>query len=316
MTEAEQSALLTLAREGIKELRSRRRWRWGKWILWFVLFTLVMGGVLGSRSGERLSTGPFIAYISIEGVISANDYANAIDINDALDAAFDNSNTKAVFLEINSPGGSPVQAGQIYRQIRRLKAEHQDIPIYAFISDMGASGAYYIAAAADKIFADPASVVGSIGVISHGYGYGDLLTKIGLQDRTYKSGMHKDFLNPAKPENPDELAHMQTVLDNLHEQFIDAVKAGRGTRLKIQAHPELFSGLFWSGTQAVELGLVDSIEDMPQVIKQEFEDLTIKDFTKSISPIEGLLRRASMQSKASLRQFSGIGEQVEAILRK
>lgn len=316
MTEMEQSALTDVAREAVKELRSRRRWRWVKRGFWLLVLIFVFGLLAGGRSKERLSTGPFIAYVSVDGVISANDYANALDINESLESAFENKSTRAVFLDINSPGGSPVQAGQVYREIRRLKAEHKEIPVYAFISDMGASGAYYIAAAADKIYADPASVVGSIGVISQGIGYGDLLEKLGLQSRTYKAGEHKDFLNPAKPEKPDELAHMQAVLDNLHTQFIEAVKAGRGQRLKVEGHPELFSGLFWSGAQAIDLGLVDSLDDMSVVVKQEFDDLPLQDFTKPESKLEQLLRRASMQSKASLRQFGGVGEQVESILRK
>lgn len=317
MTEQEQSALVDVAREAIKEIRSRRRWKWVSRIVWWVIAFFVLAAVVAVRGGDgkRLSVEPFIAYVEVNGVISDSDYANALDINEALREAFEDKNTRAVFLAINSPGGSPVQSGQVYREIRRLKAEHKDIPVYAFISDMGASGAYFIAAAADKIYADPASVVGSIGVISHGYGYGDLITKLGVQDRTHKSGEHKDFLNPAKPEKPEEVAHMQGVLDDLHRQFIDAVKTGRGERLKTEAHPELFSGLFWSGAQALDLGLVDSLDDMSVVVKREFDDIPLLDFTKQISPVEQLLRRTSMQSKASLRQLGGLGEKVEAILR-
>ncbi len=314
MTVEEERALASVAKEAIKEMRARRRWRIA-WRILMAFFTLlfIAGLFSGGVEMKAMMNEPFVAVIRIDGVISANDYANAKDVNGAVKTAMENEHVKAVFLAINSPGGSPVQSGKIYREIIRLKEEH-NVPVYAFISDMGASGAYYIAAAADEIYADPSSVVGSIGVISQGVGYGDLLDKIGLENRTYKAGEHKDFLNPANPEKPEELAHMQSVLDNLHQQFILAVKNGRGDRL--QETPDMFSGLFWSGEQALPLGLVDSLEDMSVVMDEKFKDIPMVDFTKPRSPLEDLLRDTAMQGKASLRQVGGVGEQVEAILRK
>ncbi|SUO98527.1 signal peptide peptidase SppA [Suttonella indologenes] len=314
MTLDEERALAAVAHEAIKEMRARRRWKIAFRIV-MILLVLLYVAAIATRGFKRetLPKGDFVAMVRVNGVISADDYANAEDVNQALGKAFAAKGVKAVFVDINSPGGSPVQSGKIYREIMRLKQEHK-VPTYAFINDMGASGAYYVAAAADKIYADPSSVVGSIGVISQGMGYGDLLDKLGLQNRTYKAGEHKDFLNGAKPEDPQELAHMQGLLDNLHQQFITAVKTGRGERL--QDNPDLFSGLFWSGEQALALGLVDALDDMTVVLKSEFKNAEVVDYTAARSMWEEVLRHTAMQSKASLRQIGGVGEQVEAILRK
>lgn len=318
MNEQETRALRELAQETVKELRARRHGRWIKRGFWLLLVGWIIFSVLHDPAVDRslgAATDKHIALIEIEGVISAQDYANAHDVSLALEQAFSEKNVVAVFLQINSPGGSPVQAGQIYRQIVRLKAEHR-LPVYAFIDDMGASGAYYIAAAADRIYADPASVVGSIGVISSGIGYGELLQKLGVSDRTFTAGENKDFLNPAEPLNPVQVEHMQGVLDDLHAQFIEAVKAGRGARLSAAQDAQLFSGLFWSGRQAQTLGLVDSLEDMPVVIKAQFADMKTVNYSPERSAWEELLRHSSMQGKAALREFSGVGEQVQAILAK
>lgn len=314
MTLEEERALAAVAHEAIKEMRARRRWKIAFRIL-MILLVLLYVAAIATRGFQRdkKPNADFVAMVRVHGVISADDYASAEQVNEALAKAFAEKRAKAVFVEINSPGGSPVQSGKIYREMLRLKKEHKK-PLYAFISDVGASGAYYIAAAADKIYADPSSVVGSIGVISQSFGYRDLLDKVGLQSRTYKAGEHKDFLNGAKAERPEELAHMQAVLDNLHQQFIQAVKTGRGERLK--DNPDVFSGLFWSGEQAVELGLVDSLDDMAVVLKAEFKDAEVVDFTAARSMWEEVLKNTAMQGKASLRQIGGATEQVELILRK
>ncbi|SUO97713.1 signal peptide peptidase SppA [Suttonella ornithocola] len=317
MTLDEEQALAAVAQDAIKELRARRRWKIIGRIVWVLLIVLFMAGIFGRYSETKLTIKePFIAYINIDGVISASDYANAEDINKALEKAFENKQAKAVFLNINSPGGSPVQSGQVFRMIKRLKEERADLPVYAFINDTGASGAYYIAAAADKIYADPASVVGSIGVIAGGIGYGKLLEKLGIEDRTHTAGEHKAFLNPAQPEKPEEVAHLQGLLTDLHQQFIAAVKKGRGDRLQDAAHPEIFSGLFWSGEQALALGLVDSLDDMRVVVKQQFDDAPLVDFSAPRSVWEEVMMNTAMQGKASLRQLSGVGQQVQAILQK
>lgn len=314
MTLEEERALASVAHEAIKEVRAQRRWKIAFRIV-MILLALLYVAAIATRGfqREKLPSRDFVAMVKVNGVISAEDYASAEAVNEALAQAFSAKGAKAVFIEINSPGGSPVQSGKIYREIMRLKKAH-NLPTYAFIQDMGASGAYYIAAAADKIYADPSSVVGSIGVISQGLGYADLLDKLGLQSRIYKAGEHKDFLSGARPEQAEELAHMQSVLDNLHQQFIQAVKDGRGEHLKDD--PKLFSGLFWSGEQALELGLVDALDDMPVVLEKQFNGAEVVDYTAARSMWEEVLRNTAMQSKASLRQIGGVGEQVEAVLRK
>ena len=206
-----------------------------------------------------------------------------------------------------------MQSAQIYRAIARLKAEHKK-PVYALISDVGASGAYYVAAAADKIYADPSSLVGSIGVIFESYGIADLLGKIGVDPRTITSGESKDFLSMTRPLRPEEVAHMQGILANVHEQFRKAVKEGRGERLKDDAHPEIFSGLFWTGEQALELGLVDGLGDMREVAKSEFKLDDLRFYEPALSPWEQVRRSFKSESSAALRQVLGVGQKVQAKL--
>lgn len=306
-----------LARDALAELKAKRRW---KIIFRFifiglaVLYLAVMTQI-GQKNKVKTVHEPHVALIHISGVIGAQEQSNARDINEVLKNAFSNDQTQAVVLNINSPGGSPVQSGQIYREIMRLKKENK-IPVYAFIEDMGASGAYYIAAAADQIYADPASIVGSIGVISGGVGVGDLLKKLGLESRIFTAGAHKAFLNPAEPLKKEELAHMQTLLDDLHQQFIAAVKEGRGERINAEKNPELFSGLFWSGTQALPLGLVDSLDDFSQVLARDFKDIAVIDYTPEKSPWEAFLRQTASQGKILLRELGGVGEQIHAVISK
>lgn len=315
MTHDEERALAQVAREAIAELRARRRW---KIFFRFVFLALVLLYVfyllsaLNSSEGKA-STGEHVAVVSVYGVISDTDYANALDINDTLERAFSHPHSRAVFLDINSPGGSPVQSAQIYRAIARLKAEHKK-PVYALISDVGASGAYYVAAAADKIYADPSSLVGSIGVIFESYGIADLLGKIGVDPRTITSGESKDFLSMTRPLRPEEVAHMQGILANVHEQFRKAVKEGRGERLKDDTHPEIFSGLFWTGEQALELGLVDGLGDMREVAKSEFKLDDLRFYEPALSPWEQVRRSFKSESSAALRQVLGVGQKVQAKL--
>lgn len=315
MTHDEERALAQVAREAIAELRARRRW---KIFFRFVFLALILLYVFyllsafGSR-GDKNHAGEHIAVVSVYGVISDTDAANALDVSDALERAFTHPHSKAVFVDINSPGGSPVQSAQIYRAINRLKAEHKK-PAYAVISDLGASGAYYIAAAADRIYADSASLVGSIGVISQSYGVGGLLGKIGVEPRTFTSGESKDFLNIAKPLRPEDVAHMEKMLNNVHRQFIKAVKDGRGGRLKDAEHPEIFSGLFWSGEQALELGLVDGLGDMREIARAEFKLDELRFYKPALSPWEEVRRSLKAESSAALRQVLGIGQKVQAKL--
>ena len=206
-------------------------------------------------------------------------------------AAFKDSNTKGVILRINSPGGSPVQSGYVYDEIRRLRGEHPDVKVYAVISDLGASGAYYIASAADQIYADKASLVGSIGVTAASFGFVDTMEKLGVERRVYTSGEHKAFLDPFQPQKPEEAAFWKTVLETTHKQFIDSVKKGRGDRLKDAEHPELFSGLIWSGEQALSLGLIDALGSTSYVAREVIGQEEMVDFTVQESPLDRFTKR-------------------------
>lgn len=317
MTHDEERALAQVAREAIIELRARRRWKIFFRFLWIGLilaYVLYLASTMARKEATPAATA-HVAVVQVHGVISATDYANATDLIESLEDAFSNPHSLAVFLDIDSPGGSPVQSAQVYRTISRLKAEHKK-PVYAVIGDIGASGAYYIAAAADEIHADPASLVGSIGVISQSYGVGDLFGKIGVESRTFTSGTNKDFLNMAEPLRPEDVAHMKQMLDNVHRQFINAVKEGRGERLKDAEHPEVFSGLFWSGEQALELGLVDGLHDMRELALAKVDTETLRVYEPHLSPWEELRRNLASESGAALRQFLGMHQKVDAILAK
>lgn len=314
MTHDEERALAQVAREAIAELRARRRWKIFFRLAFLALFVFLVLGVMSQNSAHHESrNAAHVAVVSVQGVISESDYANAYDLIDALERAFEHPASTGVLLDINSPGGSPVQSAQVYRAIVRLKAEHKK-PVHAVISDVGASGAYYIAAAADEIHADAASIVGSIGVIFESYGVTDLLAKIGVDARTLTAGENKDFLSPTKPLRAEDVAHMEKMLANIHEQFRNAVKSGRGDRLKDDAHPEVFSGLFWSGEQALQLGLVDSLGDVREIARERFADAPLRYYEPSLSPLEELRRGLKSQSVAALRQIFGVGQQVQAKL--
>lgn len=209
---------------------------------------------------------------------------------------------KGVILRINSPGGSPVQSGYVYDEIRRLRSLHPDIKLYAVISDLGASGAYYIASAADQIYADKASLVGSIGVTAAGYGFVGTMEKLGVERRTYTSGEHKSFLDPFQPQKADETQFWQGVLDTTHRQFIASVKQGRGDRLKDKDHPELFSGLVWSGEQALPLGLIDGLGSASSVARDVIGEKELVDFTVEESPFDRFSKKlgASVAEKLAL----------------
>lgn len=263
----------------IEEQRRARRWR-----IFFRLFTLgyillltllmAKGCSPKPKNSVALNASkPHIAVIDIQGVISADKDANSEDISESLHKAFDNENAKAVALRINSPGGSPVQSDDIWQTITDLRKEHPDKKVYAVIEDMGASGAYYIASASDEIWVNPSSLVGSIGVILPRYDVQKLMEKVGVQDGTMHSGEYKDILSMTRPMSDFEKNHVQSVLDNTHQHFINAVKQGRGNRLKDPDANHVFTGLFWSGEQAVNLGLADKMGSLTSLEKQ----LDIKD---------------------------------------
>ncbi|MCY1422509.1 signal peptide peptidase SppA, 36K type [compost metagenome] len=218
---------------------------------------------------------------------------NSEDTNKALKRAFEASNSKAVALNINSPGGSPVQSDEIWQEIRYLKKQHPDKKVYAVIGDMGASGAYYIASAADEIIVNPSSLVGSIGVIMPNYGISGLAQKLGIEDRTLTSGANKDILSITKPIDPAQKQHIQSVLDNVHTHFINAVKEGRGKRLKSN-DPAIFSGLFWTGDQAIQLGVADRSGNITSLMR-ELNLGNKVDYTIERNPLESILGRMGAQ---------------------
>jgi len=281
---------------GVQEQRRSRRWGIFFKCLTFVYLIsalLLFSPFGGLSSGSKVASkgGAHTAVIELKGMIDSNEQASADNIVGGLRQAFADKNTKGVVLRINSPGGSPVQSGYIYDEIRRLRGEHKDIKLYAVITDLGASGAYYIASAADAIYADKASLVGSIGVTAAGFGFVDTMEKLGVERRTYTSGEHKSFLDPFQPQREDEALFWQKVLGTVHQQFIDSVKAGRGDKLKSEAHPELFSGLIWSGEQALELGLVDGLGSTSYVAREVIGEENIQDYTREPSPFERLTRQ-------------------------
>ena len=264
----------TLLASVVEQRRARR------WSIFFKLLTfgyiLLIFLTLGRSCSSSAPTGldgvdtskPHLAVVELQGVISSGDVANAYDVNEALTRAFENSNSKAVALDINSPGGSPVQSDEIWQTMMDLRKEYPDKKLYAVIGDMGASGAYYIASAAHEIYVNPSSLVGSIGVIMPSYNIKGLMDKVGVEDRTITAGEYKDILSLSRPLTDYEEKHVEKVLDNTHKHFINAVKEGRGDRLKNPEQNKLFSGLFWTGEQSIELGLADKKGSIASLEKQ------------------------------------------------
>ncbi|WP_434562077.1 S49 family peptidase [Pseudomonas sp. Z5-35] len=291
----------------VQEQRRSRRWGIFFKLLTFVylfaalmLFTPLMSLEKSAAGGSA-----YTALIDIEGMIADKEPASADNIVGSLRAAFEDPKVKGVVLRINSPGGSPVQSGYVYDEIVRLRALHPNIKVYAVIADLGASGAYYIASAADQIYADKASLVGSIGVTAAGYGFVGTMEKLGVERRVYTSGEHKSFLDPFQPRKPEETAFWQGVLDTTHKQFIASVKKGRGERLKDKEHPELFSGLVWSGEQALPLGLIDGLGSASFVARDVIGEKELVDFTIEESPFDRFSKKLGASIAEHLAMWMG-----------
>lgn len=275
----ERDALERVALAAIHEQRAARRWKIFFRFAFLVVLLLIAFGLV-DVSGDRVAAtaGRHTALVTIDGEIAANTNANAEDVSKALRNAFGDSNTAGVIVQIDSPGGSPVQAGMINREIRRLRAKYPGTPLYVVVGDLCASGGYYIAAAADKIYVDRASIVGSIGVLMEGFGFTGLMDKLGVQRRLHTSGANKGFFDPFSPETLAMTQHAQAMLDEIHRQFIDAVREGRGKRLK--ETPDTFSGLFWTGETSVEMGLADGFGDTRYVAREVIHASRIVDYTE------------------------------------
>lgn len=277
----------------VQEQRRSRRWGIFFKVLMFVyLFGALALFIPGLDLKKSAAAGSeHTALVEVRGMIMADEEASADNIVGSLRAAFEDEKTKGVVLRINSPGGSPVQSGYIYDEIKRLRGEHPGIKVYAVITDLGASGAYYIASAADQIYADKASLVGSIGVTAATFGFVGVMEKVGVDRRVYTSGEHKAFLDPFQPQKVEETQFWQSVLETTHKQFIDSVKKGRGERLKSAEHPELFSGLIWSGEQALGLGLVDALGSTSYVAREVIGAKEIVDYTRQENPLDRFAKK-------------------------
>jgi protease-4 len=274
----ERGVLEKLALEGIAEQRRARRWGIFFKILGFGYLFFILGIALDWGGGEKKHDGKnHTALVSLVGVIQAKGDANAEDIISSLQAAFEDKGTAGVVMRINSPGGSPVQAGMINDEIRRLRGKYPDIPLYAVVEDVCASGGYYVAAAADKIYVDKASIVGSIGVLMDGFGFTGTMDKLGVERRLLTAGANKGFLDPFSPQNAQHKEFAQAMLGEIHQQFIDVVKKGRGARLK--ETPEMFSGLMWSGSRSIELGLADGYGTVDMIARDVVKADDVRDYT-------------------------------------
>ena len=280
-----------LALETLAEQKRRRRWGiffkvLGFAYLTFLIFALADWGDTADRLGDGKK---HTALIQLNGVIKPTGEASAEKVTEALQAAFKDRGTQGVILRINSPGGSPVQSGIINDEIRRLRAKHPDIPLYAVVEDVCASGGYYVAAAADRIYVDKASIVGSIGVLMDGFGFTGTMDKLGVERRLLTAGENKGFLDPFSPQDAQHKQHAQVLLDDIHKQFIEVVRKGRGKRLKDS--PELFSGLMWTGDKSIELGLADGLGSVESVARDVIRAEDIRDYTMRASLGERLSRQ-------------------------
>lgn len=293
-----------LAFASLNEQRRTRRWG----ILFKTLIFVYLFGVLFAfRSDGWESVGAKVgrhtALVEISGIIADGADASADNIITGLRAAFDDSNTAGVIVRINSPGGSPVQAGYINDEMQRLRQEHPDTPLYAVVTDICASGGYYIAVAADQIYVDKASIVGSIGVRMDSFGFVGTMEKLGVERRLLTAGEHKGFLDPFLPSQPEDVAHVQGLLKDIHQQFIDTVKQGRGERLK--QDDRIFSGLVWSGEQGIALGLVDGLGSSSYVARELIGAEDIVDFSRQPDFFEKVTRGMGRAMVTALLQMTG-----------
>ena len=300
----ERQTLEKVALASITEQRRARKWGIFFKIAGFIYLFLVLFAVLGFMDRSDLpSTKAHTALVTLEGVIAPGTQASAERMIEGLQMAFKAKNVKGVILRINSPGGSPVQAGQINDEIKRLKAKNPKMPLYVVIDDICASGGYYVAAAADKIYVDKASLVGSIGVLMDGFGFTGTMEKLGVERRLMTAGENKGFLDPFSPVDPKQKAHVQAMLGEIHQQFIDTVKTGRGARLK--ETEDMFSGLIWTGVRSVELGLADAYGSIESVARDVVKAEDIVDYTPRQSFADRFAKRLGAASAEALVSSMG-----------
>jgi protease-4 len=301
-----ESALELAARELLRERRAERRWRIFFRLVWLALALAVAWGLLSQRMAMNAPSGPHTALVELRGEIDSDSEANAEALVAALTTAFEDKGAQAVVLRINSPGGSPVQAGIVNDEIHRLKALHKK-KIYAVVEEVCASGAYYIAVAADDIYVDKASLVGSIGVLMDGFGFVGLMEKLGIERRLLTAGKNKGMLDPFSPQDETQRAYAKVMIDQVHQQFIKVVRDGRGQRLK--ETPETFSGLFWNGEEAVRSGLADHLGSLDYVAREVIKAPEVIDYTPKDNVAERLVKRfgASIGAGAMKALHAGTG---------
>ena len=297
----ERAAIERLAGAALQERRRARRWGIFFKLLTFAYITVLI--LMALDWGERGGTsGKHTALVEVSGLIAPGTDASAERVMAALQAAFKDENTQGVVLRINSPGGSPVQSNTIYEEMRRLRKKHPAVPLYAVIEDLCASGGYYVAAAADRIYVGRSSIVGSIGVRMDSFGVTGLMQKLGVERRLLTAGDNKGFLDPFLPVDPSQKAHAQALLEEVHRHFIDAVRDGRGSRLK--ETPDMFSGLIWTGQKSVELGLADAIGSLDYVAREVVKAEKVVDYTQKENLAEKFARRLGAGAANAVLEFA------------
>ncbi|MCY7314941.1 MAG: S49 family peptidase [Rubrivivax sp.] len=283
-----EATLARLATQLLQDRRSERRWRVFFRLAWLGLGLVLVALVVASRAVPSAPSTPHTALVEVRGEIASDNEASAEALIGALKGAFEDTSAVAVVLRINSPGGSPVQSGIVHDEIKRLKAKHGK-KVYAVVEEICASGAYYIAVAADEIYVDKASIDGSIGVLMDGFGFTGLMDKLGVERRLLTAGENKAMLDPFSPVNPKQQQMAKAMLEQIHQQFIAVVKEGRGKRLK--ETPETFSGLFWNGEEAVRLGLADAVGNLDFVAREVVKAEEVIDYTPRDNVAERLAKR-------------------------
>jgi protease-4 len=303
----ERQLLEKIAFTSLKEQRAKRRWGifFKLAFLSYLIAVLVLVGDWGGS--EKLADGKHTALIKLRGTIEASGDASAEKINGALQSAFEDKGTAGVILQINSPGGSPVQSGIVYDEIRRLRTKYPEIPLYVVVEDLCASGGYYIASAADQIFVDKASIVGSIGVLMDGFGFTGTMDKFGVERRLLTAGANKGFLDPFSPQDEKQKEHARVLLGEIHKQFIEVVRQGRGKRLK--ENSEMFSGLMWTGSQSIQMGLADDFGTVDSVARDVIKSENILDYSVKENIAERFAKRlgAEMGQTLGMRLFGNTG---------
>ena len=306
----ERELVTKLATAALREQRRARLWGIFFKLLTFAYITIALLYALDWKGrGDMTGGKKHTAMVEVNGIIAPGTDASAEKVTSALQAAFKDKNTQGVVLRINSPGGSPVQAQTIYDEMRRLRKKYPDVPLYAVIEDVCASGGYFVAAAADRIYVGKASIVGSIGVLMNGFGFTGLMDKLGIERRLITAGEHKGMLDPFSPLDEKDAEYVKTLIKDVHEQFIGAVREGRGKRLK--ESPDLFSGLIWTGQKSIEIGLADGIGSLDYVAREVVKAEDIVDFTQKENLAEKFAKRfgasvAGALAEAALRYSPGI----------